>query len=158
MVFVEINDKINVTLDPFEIKIVQFGKEDNRFSTTDFGNDFTISFSYDGKDGLICQNNDIMISIENGRINANVGILRLKSDSIISGTRHKITLVREKNKMLKIYIDNFLDCSGYSENAKTNISTELKSSAENFKVTNSATPYNQIIKLADILKRKKRGK
>lgn len=152
------NDKINVTLDPFEIKIVQFGKEDNRFSTTDFGNDFTISFSYDGKDGLICQNNDIMISIENGRINANVGILRLKSDSIISGTRHKITLVREKNKMLKIYIDNFLDCSGYSENAKTNISTELKSSAENFKVTNSATPYNQIIKLADILKRKKRGK
>ncbi len=60
--------------------------------------------------------------------------------------------------MLKIYIDNFLDCSGYSENAKTNISTELKSNAENFKVTNSATPYNQIIKLADILKIKKRGK
>ena len=62
------NDKIDVTLDPFEVKIVQFGKEDNRYSNTRFGNDFTISFNFDGKDGLICQNNDIMISIENGKI------------------------------------------------------------------------------------------
>ncbi len=71
-------------------------------------------------------------------------------------THHKITLVREKNKMLKIYIDNFLDCSGYSVRAKANISTELMSRADNFKITNSATPYNQIITLSDILKRKKK--
>lgn len=149
------NDKINVTLAPFEIKIVQFGETDNRYSENRFGNDFTISFDYDGKDGLICQNNDIMISIEKGKINASVGILQLKSESIISGTHHKITLVREKNKMLKIYIDNFLDCSGYSEWAKAEISTELMSRADNFRVVNSATPYNQIITLADIIKRKK---
>lgn len=150
------NDKINLTLAPFEIKILQFGEKDNRYSDNRFGNDFTISFDYDGKDGLICQNNDIMISIEKGRINANVGILQLRSESIISGTHHRITLVREKNKMLKIYIDNFLDCSGYIENAKADISTELMSRADNFKVINSATPYNQIITLSDILKIKKK--
>ncbi|MDE7124260.1 MAG: hypothetical protein K2N83_02055, partial [Eubacterium sp.] len=101
-------------------------------------------------------NNDIMISIEKGRIHANVGVLSMKSESIISGTNHKITLVREKSRMLKIYIDNSLDCSGFNDRAKENISTELTSSAENFKVVNTATPYNQIITLADILKRKKK--
>ncbi|MDE6413014.1 MAG: hypothetical protein K2K42_03870, partial [Eubacterium sp.] len=150
------NDKVNITLAPFEVKIVQFGKQDNRYSDTRFGNDFTISFNFDGNDGLICQNNDIMISVENGRINANVGILRLKSESIIRGNKHKITLVRGKNKMLKIYIDDTLDCSGYSAAAKNTISTDLTSNADNFKVTDSATPYNQIITLSDILKRKKK--
>ena len=150
------NDKINITMAPFEVKIVQFGKEDNRYSNTRFGNDFTISFNFDGNDGLICQNNDIMISVENGRINANVGILRLKSESIIRGNKHKITLVRGKNKMLKIYIDDSLDCSGYNAAAKNTISTDLTSTADNFKVTDSATPYNQIITLSDILKRKKK--
>ncbi|MCI9111192.1 MAG: hypothetical protein HFJ99_01295 [Eubacterium sp.] len=150
------NDKINVTLAPFEVKILQFGEKDNRYPKRRFGNEFTISFDYDGKDGLICQNNDIMISIEKGKINANVGVLSMKSESIISGTNHKITLVREKSRMLKIYIDNSLDCSGFNDRAKENISTELTSSAENFKVVNTATPYNQIITLADILKRKKK--
>jgi len=94
--------------------------------------------------------------IEKGKINANVGVLSMKSESIISGTNHKITLVREKSRMLKIYIDNSLDCSGFNDRAKENISTELTSSAENFKVVNTATPYNQINTLADILKRKKK--
>lgn len=149
------NDKIDLTLAPFEVKIFQFGKDDNRFPRKRYGNDFTISFDHDGKDGIICQNADIKISVEKGRINASVGILNLKSESIIASTKHKITLVREKNRMLKIYIDNFLDCSGYSERAKANISTDLVSDAKNFKVLDSATPYDRIITLSDIFKIKK---
>ena len=150
------NDKIDITLAPFEIRILQFGSEDNRYPRKRYGNDFTISFDYDGKDGVICQNSDIRICVENGKINASVGILNLKSESIIGSTRHKITIVREKNRMLKIYIDNSLDCSGFNDRAKAQISTSLISEAKNFKVVNSATPYDQIIKLADILKRKKK--
>ena len=149
------NDKIDLTLAPFEIKIFQFGSTDNRYPKKRLGNDFTISFDHDGKDGVICQNSDVKISVEKGRINASVGVLNLKSESIIASTKHKITIVREKNRMLKIYIDNFLDCSGYNERAKANISTDLISTARNFKVINSATPYDRIITLSDILKLKK---
>ena len=152
-------DKVTLSLAPFEVKILRFGAE-NRAQTadkTECANDFTISFDYSGSDSLICQNNDIMISVEKGRVNACAGTLRLKSESIISGTDHKITVVREKNGMLKIYIDNFLDCSGYEKRAKTQISTAgLTSAAKGFKVTDSATPYNNIITLTDILKRNKR--
>ena len=38
------NDKINLTLAPFEIKIIQFGEEDRRFAYPQKGNDFTITF------------------------------------------------------------------------------------------------------------------
>lgn len=149
------NDKINLSLSPFEVKIFQFGREDRRYSYIENGNDFTISFDYEGEDGIICQNNDIMISVENGYINASVGTLRLKSENTIKGTNHQITIVREKNRMLKIYIDNFLDCSGYDIKSKSEISTELTSDYENFKVINKATPYNEIITLSDILKPRK---
>lgn len=152
------NDKINISLAPFEIKIFQFGKEDNRFTYNQNVNDFTISFHFDGNDGVICQNNDIYVSVEKGYLNANVGTLKLKSESIIKGTDHKITIVREKNRMLKIYIDNFLDCSGYDNKSRAEISTELTSNAEGFKVINKATPYNSIITLADILKVRRRKK
>ncbi len=150
------NGKIDLTLAPFEIKIFQFGKTDNRNPKTRLGNDFTISFDYDGNDSLICQNSDIMICVEKGRLSVKVGILTLKSESIIGSSRHKITVVREKNRMLKIYINDRLECSGYNERAKAQVSTEITSNAPGFKVINSATPYDQIITFADILKRKKK--
>lgn len=150
------NDKINLTLSPFEVKIFQFGKEDKRYSCTEEGNPFTISFDYEGHDGVVCQNNDIFISIEKGFVNVNVGTLRLKSENTIRDTHHKITIVREKNRMVKIYIDNFLDCSGYESKAKANVSTDLLSDAESFKVINKATPYDEVIELKGLLKNKYR--
>lgn len=151
------NDKINLTLSPFEIKIFQFGTE-NPIKEAEKVNDFTISFESSGKNGVICQNNDVFISIENGYLNASVGTLRLKSESIISSTHHKITLVREKNKMVKLYIDNFLDCSAFSPRVKAEISTDLASSANHFKVTDKATPYNNIISIGELLKVKGQSK
>lgn len=148
------NDKINLTLAPFEVKIFQFGREDRRFAYADGGNDFTISFDYEGADGVICQNNDILISVEKGFVSVNIGTLRLKSESIISNTHRRITIVREKNRMVKIYIDDFLDCSGYDEKVKADISTELISEAENFKVINRAVPYDEVIELKGLLKKK----
>lgn len=148
------NDKINLTLAPFEVKIFQFGKEDNRYNYIDGGNEFTISFDYEGEDGIICQNNDILISVEKGFLSVNIGTLRLKSESIISNTHHKITVVREKNRMVKIYIDDFLDCSGYDERVKPEISVELTSEAEGFKVVKRAVPYDEVIELKGLIKKK----
>ncbi|MCD7722797.1 MAG: hypothetical protein LUH82_02440 [Clostridiales bacterium] len=148
------NDKINLTLNPFEIKIFQFAKKAPAKEDGE-ANDFTISFESSGNNGVICQNNDVFISIENGYINAYVGALKLKSESIISSSHHKIMLVREKNKMVKLYIDNFLDCSAYDKRSKALLSTDLKSSATNFSVTDKATPYNKIIAIAELLKVKR---
>ncbi len=155
------NDQINLTLAPYEIKIFQFGKEDVRHESLESGTAFTISFESDGNDGVICQNNDIRVAIEKGCFNIAVGAVQLKSESIISSTTHKITIVREKNKTVKLYIDNFLDCSAYSPKAKPEIDTELMSRANAFSVSDRATPYNEIIhivELKEILKqaRKKR--
>ncbi|UKI23210.1 MAG: hypothetical protein L6V88_01110 [Anaerotruncus sp.] len=54
------NDKINLTLAPFEIKIFQFGKTDNRYSRQNEPNPFTISFDSTGEDGIVCKKTTIL--------------------------------------------------------------------------------------------------
>lgn len=152
------NDKINMSLAPFEIKIIQFGQEDRRYAYPKAGNDFTITFETDGKDGIICENDDILISIEKGYINAVIGTVTLKSQSLVQSGNHKITIVREKNRMVKIYIDNRLDCSGYSQKTKAEISTELKGYAKSFAVTGEAVPYNVIMQPESLIKKGRRKK
>ena len=150
------NDKINLTLAPFEVKIFQFGKTDKRYTDADEANDFTIIFEYDENDGIICQNDDIMIRVDKGIITVNAGTLRLKSENSISASNHTVTVVREKNRMVKIYVDNSLDCSGYEERGKAVLSCELTSDAEGFKVINSATPYSDIVELGGVLKKSRK--
>lgn len=147
------NDKINLTLAPFEVKIFQFGKTDRRYSDTDDANEFTISFDYNGQNGTICQNNDIMISIEKGFVCVNVGTTSLKSENTISDSSHRVTVVREKNRMIKLYIDNSLDCSAYNEKSKAVVSTEFDNNAENFRIINKAVPYYEIIELKGFSKK-----
>ncbi len=145
-------DKIDLTLQPFEIKIFQFGKEDKRFGSGNAITDFTISFDYNGEENIeIAKNDDIEISIVKSYVNVKCGRCHLRSNSIVSGGKHKITIVREKNKALKIYVDKQLDSSGYDSRAKDTINTQLESNASNFKVKDSATPYDEIITLKEIL-------
>lgn len=101
-----------------------------------------------------------MIRIDKGIITVNMGTLRLKSENSISSSNHTVTVVREKNRMIKLYVDNSLDCSAYSGRGKAILSCELTSDAEGFRVINSATPYSDIVELGGILKksRKRRKK
>ena len=145
-------DKIDLTLQPFEVKIFQFGKEDKRFSNGNAITDFTISFDYKGEENIkIASNDDIDISVVKSYVNVKCGRCHLRSNSIVSGGEHKITIVREKNKALKIYVDRHLDASGYDVRAKNTINTDIQSDAPNFKVLNNATPYDEIITLKEIL-------
>ena len=153
-------DKIDLTLQPFEVKIFQFGKEDKRYPNGEAVTDFTISFNYKGEENIeIAHNDDIDISVVKGYVNVKCGKCHLRSNSIVSGGNHKITVVREKSKALKIYIDRHLDSSGYDSRAKAKINTAIDSSAEEFKVIEKATPYDEIITLKSMLagvgKRKK---
>lgn len=150
------NDKINLTLQPFEVKIFQFGRQDERYDDPGEVNDFTIVFEYDGADGIICQNNDIRIAAEKGMISADVGRLRLRSENLLSDSNHTVTLVREKNRMVKLYIGSTLDCSDYDPKAKARISCELTSDAEGFRVINSATAYDDIVELGGALKKSRK--
>ncbi len=145
-------DKIDLTLQPFEVKIFQFGKEDKRFGDGNAITDFTISFDYKGEENIkIASNDDIDISIVKSYVNVKCGRCHLRSNSIVSGGEHKITIVREKNKALKIYIDRQLDAAGYDMRAKNEINTVIQSDAPNFKIVNNATPYDEIITLKEIL-------
>lgn len=153
-------DKIDLTLQPFEVKIFQFGKEDKRYPNGEAVTDFTISFNYKGEENIeIAHNDDIDISVVKGYVNVKCGKCHLRSNSIVGGGNHKITVVREKSKALKIYIDRQLDSSGYDSRAKAKINTAIDSSAEEFKVIEKATPYDEIITLKSMLsgvgKRKK---
>lgn len=150
------NDKINMTLQPFEIKILQFGKEDNRLGEYERVNPFTISFNHSGADGVVCENSDIKISVEGGYLNAQIGNLKIESENTIRETTHKIHIVREKNKLVKMYIDNSLDCSKYAENATAEINTDLISGASNFEVIQKALPYSEIISPVNIIKGKRK--
>lgn len=149
------NDKINMTLNPFEIKIFQFGKEDKRIADIKKGNPFTISFECDNKNTVICRNDDVVVAVEDGFLTVNVGDINIKSTSELTAQNHSITIVREVNKMIKLYIDNSLDCSGYDEDADDEVSLDLTSMANNFSVTDEATPYNKIIKITNPLKNKR---
>lgn len=150
------NDKINLTLAPFEVRIFQFGKTDKRTDADGDVNDFTITFEYDGNDGVICENDDILIRIDKGIISISVGTLRLRSENSISDSNHTVTVVREKNKMVKLYVDSSLDSSAYEERGKAHLSCELTSDAEGFRIINSATDYSEIVELGGILKKSRK--
>lgn len=140
------NDKIKMTLKPFEIKILQFGKTDNRLCEYEKVNPFTISFDYNGADGVICQNNDIMISVESGCLHTKIGNVDLMSENTIRSSNHRINIIRERNKLIKVYIDGQLDCSKYIENAQAEINTDLISDLR-LEVVGKALPYSEILKL-----------
>lgn len=99
------------------------------------------------------------IAVENGYITVKCDCVEIASSRPVNDNEHKITVVREKNKAVKLYIDNCLDCSGYSAAAKGEINTQLESNAAEFKAVLKAVPYNEIITLSKILakvgKRKK---
>lgn len=154
-------DKIDLTLRPFEIKVFQFGHEDRRYDYVTGSTEFTVSFTYTGEENItVAENGDIKISVEKGLVCVKCGKCHLRSQSIIGGNEHKITIVREKNRELKIYIDRHLDCSGFDGRAKAKIDTVLNSTAQDFTVLDKATPYDEIITLKEILakvgKRKKK--
>ena len=145
-------DKIDMTLKPFEIKIFQFGHSDRRYDYLKGINEFTISFQYNGEENcVIAENDDIKISVEKGFIHIKCDNCEIHSESIISSNKHKITIVREMNAMIKLYIDKHLDCSGYNADIKPEVSTQFNSSADEFTVKDKATPYDEIISLKEIL-------
>lgn len=152
-------DKIDMTLKPFEVKIFQFGKKDRRYDYIKGVNDFTVSFKYSGEENcMIAENDDIRIAVEKGFLKIRVDDVDIRSESIISGNEHNITIVREKNCLVKLYIDRHLDCCGYSEKSKPVLSTEFYGGAEDFSVENQAVPYDDIVVLRAVNGGKKRKK
>ncbi|MDD6728803.1 MAG: hypothetical protein PUE08_06270 [Eubacteriales bacterium] len=145
-------DKIDLTLRPFEVKIFQFGHEDRRYDYVTGATEFTISFDYNGEENVtVAENDDIRIAVEKGIVAVKCGKCHLRANSIISGSQHKVTVVREKSRALKIYIDRHLECTGFDERAKVKINTDITSNYPGFAVSEKAAPYDEIISLKEIL-------
>lgn len=146
-------DKIDLTLKPFEIKVLQFGKEDRRYDYLEAVDEFTISFTLNSTEEniSICDNGDITVKVTDGYLSIKCDSATLTSTEKINDTAHKITIVREKSKLIKLYIDEVLDASGYDKSAKGKLNTELYSKAADFSATDKATPYSEIASLKSVL-------
>lgn len=146
-------DKIDLTLKPFEVKVLQFGKKDRRYDYLEAVDEFTISFKYSSNEEncAICENDDVKITVEDGCLKIKCDSAMLTSSGKITGGEHKITVVREKNKMVKLYMDHALDGSVYDAAAKGEIDTKLESDALEFSAVNKATSYEDIVALKRVL-------
>lgn len=146
-------DKIDLTLKPFEVKVLQFGKSDRRYDYLEATNEFTVSFVYSSNDEncAVCENSDVKIAVEDGFVKIKCDSASLESSFKVTGAEHKITVVREKNKMVKLYIDNTLDGSVYDAASKGEIDTELESDALEFSAVSKATSYEDIVALKRVL-------
>ena len=136
-------------------------KTDRRYDYLEATSEFTISFTYGSKEenALICENEDIKVAVENGFVTVKCDNVTVTSTKQVTDTDYAIVVVREKNKLLKLYIDRKLDGSGYDANAKGELNTQLESNLVDFSVKTKAESYNEIISLKNILtkagKRKK---
>ena len=150
-------DKLDLTLKPFEVKIFQFGKRDRRYDYLEGVDEFTLRFNYKGEENIdICDNGDISVKVRKGCVQVNCAGCELVSPSILSGNNHKITVVREKNKMVKLYIDSGFDWSAYDGNAKGELDLNIECSADGFELRKKATAYDELITLREILGKKRK--
>ena len=140
------NSKLDLQLNPFEIKIIQFSKTEKKPTYVADSNTFTLIFRFEGNgNSLICQNDDILIRMNNKHLEVNVGATCLVSQSVIDTEKNKFTIVRERNKEVKLYINNKLDSTAYNEKTKAQISTEVKSSLDTFRKFDEAKSYKEIV-------------
>lgn len=114
--------------------------------------DFTIKFVLDNApdDGIIfTQGKELYLKISNGKPIFELKGITAKSDTVVSGKKDvEIKVTRERNGMVKLYIDGILDCSGYNE-ARANaavISGEFKkgSSLKSISFLNKALDFKTI--------------
>ena len=146
------NDKIDLTLKPFEVMIFEFS---NNY-VDNFENDnteFTIEFDSSIQNGIICENDDIKIEIKDGITEFTVGNFTLKAkQKAIDG---KVVAVRERNKMMKIYQNHYLDSSLYDKNMPSKVNIQFNN---NVAVKDTAISYDEVVILKEVYKNSKSRK
>lgn len=92
---------------------------DSQENPREIKNDFTINMTVNStvKDALIfSQGNALAVSLINGKVRFNCCSVKAVSDiNICDGTDRNIMLVRERNGMIKIYVDGKLSGAAYDE-------------------------------------------
>ena len=124
----------------------------NREAPCEIEDDFTLTMTVNTatKETLLfSQGNSLAVSLTNGNVRLNCCSLKCMGHTDICNTGdRKITLVREKNAMIKIYIDGVLDGSYYDERVgnmtvpKADI--KLSSSIKSFTVLNKALAFDEV--------------
>ena len=98
---------------------------------------------------LFSQGNSLAVSLINGNVRFNCCSLKCVGNTDICNTGdRKITIVREKNAMLKVYIDGVLDASHYDERVGNMIipkaDIKLSTSVKGFEVRNKALAFDEV--------------
>lgn len=133
-----------VTLKPFEVKIYQFGAEDRRYAYPENCNDFSLVFTAQS-DEEIARNSDVAVAVTGGKATFTVNALTLTTKESVLGK--ETVLVREKNGMLKAYVDNVLTDSVYLEPEKRQVIQSFQTLGAGAKLTDHAIAYDKICSL-----------
>ncbi len=146
------NDKIDLTLKPFEVMIFQFSNDYVDTYENDI-TDFSIEFDSSIQNGVICENNDVKLQINDGIVEFTVGDFTLTSKE--KATDGKVVAVREKNKMMKLYLNHYLDSSLYDKDMPAKVDIKFDNDV---KVTDRAIGYDEIVVLKQAYKNSKKRK
>lgn len=131
-----------VDLAPFEVKIYQFGAEDKRYQYPENCNDFSIVFTAEADCALV-SNSHVSASVTDGRAVFTVDNLTLVTKENVTGK--PVTLVREKNGMLKAYINGVLTDSVYQPPLHTQVELPAgEADSEDCRVLDHALAYDQV--------------
>ncbi len=128
--------------------VITRSKEEPREIKGDFT--LTINFNSGAKDAMLfSQGNDLAVSLSNGKIRFNCCQLKAVSDnSIPLGEDCSITLVRERNSMIKIYINGVLSGSAYEEKIKSpaiaSAPIKQNNSVKSFIIRDKALAFDEV--------------
>lgn len=134
-------DSFTVELKPFEIKIFQFGKEDNRHNYLGDCNQFSMSFTPSG-DAVYAKSSQIELAVKDGKVSFRVDNACVNANAQSIGK--PCAAVREKNGMIKVYVDGVLIASDYDKDRACEIPTKFDEISENVEITNTALAFDQV--------------
>ncbi len=116
------------------------------------GSDFTLRLELNSapQDGILfTQGKDLVISVSNGRLIADCMGVKAKSDTVLSQQKAvRADVVRERNGMVKVYVDGVLTGSGYDANRICPLISEdavqTVNAVEEFTYYDTALPFDAL--------------
>lgn len=100
------------------------------------------------KDGVLLMRDNLLVTVSNGKLCVDCGGVKAKSEDNVSEHRFvRADIVRERNGLLKVYVDGALSGGGYKNGAMTSIApSELRvhDAVAEYNFYDSAMPFDKL--------------
>ena len=100
------------------------------------------------KDGVLLMRDNLLVTVSNGKLCVDCGGVKAKSEENVSEHRFvRADIVRERNGLLKVYVDGALSGGGYKNGVMTSIApSELRvhDAVAEYNFYDSAMPFDKL--------------